>query len=100
MKLAAFLVRPFWSTAFLVYGLSGFRPFWYPILPYTLHDTTLGTTENAKYLWVTISSNLNWSFHINTTQTRPKTVLRFIRQNVKTQNKQLKEAAYRTYVPG
>jgi len=30
-RVAAFLVRPFWSMAFLVYGLSGFRPFRYPI---------------------------------------------------------------------
>ena len=25
------------------------------IFPYTLHDTTLRTTENTKYLWVTHS---------------------------------------------
>ena len=48
------------------------------IFPYTLHKTTLKTTENAKYLRITINS------------------LRFIRRNVKTQNKQLKKAAYTT----
>jgi len=32
-----------------------------PIIPpYTLHDNTHRTTENAKYLGVTISSDLNW----------------------------------------
>ena len=54
--------------------------------------------KNAKYLGVTISSNLNWSSHINTITNKAKIRLRVIRQNVKTQNKQLKEAAYRTYV--
>jgi len=68
------------------------------IFPYTLHDTTLRTTENANYLGVTISSNLNRSSHINTIPNKAKYSLRFIRRNVKTQNKQLKEAAYRKYV--
>jgi len=36
------------------------------IFPYILHDSTLRTTENAKYLRVTICSNLIWSSHINT----------------------------------
>jgi len=52
----------------------------------------------AKYIGVTISSNLNWSYHINTITNKAKNSLTFIRRNVKTQNKQLKEAAYRTYV--
>jgi len=44
--------------------------------PYTLHDTTLRTTEHAKYIGVTISrpSNLNWSSHINTITNKAKTV--------------------------
>jgi len=43
-------------------------------------------------------SKLNWSSHINTITNKAKNSMRFIRQNVKTQNKQLKEAAYRTFV--
>jgi len=50
--------------------------------------------KNAKHLRVTII----WSSHINTITNKAKNSLRFIRQNVQTQNKQLKEAAYRTYV--
>jgi len=68
------------------------------IFSYTLHDTTLRTTENAKYLGVTISSYLNWSSFINTITNKAKNSLRFIIWNVKTQNKQLNEVAYRTYV--
>jgi len=44
------------------------------IFPYTLHNTTHRITENAKYLGVTISSNLNWSSHINTITNKAKTV--------------------------
>ena len=68
------------------------------IFLYTLHDTTLRTTENTKYLGDTISSNLKRSSHINTITNKAKSRLRFIRWNVKTQNKQLKEDAYRAYV--
>jgi len=42
--------------------------------PYTLHNTTLRTTENTKYLGVTISSNLNWLSHINTITKKAKIV--------------------------
>ena len=55
------------------------------IFLYTLHDTTLRTTEKRYYLGVTISSNLNWSSHINTITNKAKNSLRFIRRNVKTQ---------------
>lgn len=68
------------------------------IFPYVLHNTILKSTENAKYLGVTISSNLNWSSHINTITNKAKNTLRFIRRNVKTHNKKLKETAYKTYV--
>ena len=68
------------------------------IFPYTLHDTTLKSTENAKYLGVTISKNLNWTAHINNITNKAKNSLRFIRRNIKTSNKKLKEAAYKTYI--
>ena len=68
------------------------------ISPYIFHDTTLRTTENAKYIGVTFNSNLNWSSHINTITHKAKISLRFISQNVKTQNKQPIEVSYRTYV--
>jgi len=68
------------------------------IYPYTLHDNTLRTPENTKYLSVTISSYLNWSSHLNTITNKAKNGLRFIRRNAKTQNLQLIEAAYRWYL--
>jgi len=68
------------------------------IFPYKRHDTTLRTTGNAKYIGVTISSNLIWPSHVKTITNKAKNSLRVIRWNVKTQNKQQKEAAYRTYV--
>jgi len=54
--------------------------------------------RKRKISRVTISSNLNWSSYINTIINNSKNSLRFIRQNVKTHNKQLKKATYRTYV--
>ena len=66
--------------------------------PYTLHNIQLKATENAKYLGVTISSNLNWSSHINNITNKAKNSLRLLKRNLQTQNTQLKETAYKTYV--
>ena len=55
------------------------------IFPYILHYITLRTTENAKYIWVTNSSNLSRSSHINIITNKAGHSLRFIRRNVKTQ---------------
>jgi len=41
---------------------------------HTLHDTNLRTTEKAKYIGVTFSSNLNWSSHITTITNMANTV--------------------------
>ena len=68
------------------------------IFPYSLHNSVLKTTDNAKYLGVTISQDLNWSKHINNISTKAKNTLRFIKRNVKTRNTKVKEAAYNTYV--
>ena len=68
------------------------------IYPYTLHKTPLRSTDNAKYLGVTISRDLNWSNHISNICSKAKNTLRFIKRNVKTNNPKVKESAYMTYV--
>jgi hypothetical protein len=68
------------------------------IFPYLLHGTELKSTDAAKYLGVTISKDLNWSPHINNVTSKAKNSLRFIRRNVKTNNKEIKTKAYNTYV--
>ena len=68
------------------------------IYPYMLHNTQLRSTDQSKYLGVTLSNNLNWAPHINNITSKANNTLRFIKRNVKTQNKQVKETAYKTYV--
>ena len=66
--------------------------------PYKLHNIELKTTEKAKYLGLTISNDLNWKTHINNITSKATNTLKFIKRNVKTNNKQIKETAYKTYV--
>ena len=71
----------------------------YPVLfPYKLHGIELKTTEAAKYLGVTISKDLSWTNHINNITSKASNSLRFIKRNIKTSNKKVKETAYKTYV--
>ena len=68
------------------------------IHPYKLHDTELKTTNIAKYLGVTLSNDFNFSTHINNVSSKANNTLKFIKRNIKTENKKLKETAYNTYV--
>ena len=68
------------------------------IFPYKLHGIELKATENAKYLGVTFSKDLSWTKHINNITSKATNSLRFIKRNVKTSNKKVKEKAYKTYV--
>ena len=71
----------------------------YPVIfPYKLHGMELKATENAKYLGVTFSKDLSWTKHINNITSKATNSLRFIKRNVKTSNKKVKEKAYKTYV--
>ena len=65
---------------------------------YTLHNIPLKPTDSAKYLGVNISKDLNWNQHINNITAKASNSLRFIKRNIKTSNKKVKEAAYTTYV--
>ena len=68
------------------------------IFPYTLHNKQLKSTDHSKYLGVTISNNLTWAKHINNITAKANNTLRFIKRNVKSKNRKVKEAAYNTYV--
>ena len=56
-----------------------------PPLPttYKLHGHTLDTVEASKYLGVTISNNLTWDRHIDTTIGKCNKTLGFIRRNLR-----------------
>ena len=57
------------------------------------------TTENAKYLSITISQDLSWKTHVENISSKANNTLKFLKRNIQTQNnKNPKETAYNTYV--
>jgi hypothetical protein len=61
------------------------------IFPYTLHNIQLNSTQEAKYLGVTISQDLSWTIYINNITFKANNSLIFIRRNVKTPNKKIRK---------
>lgn len=68
------------------------------IYPYKLHNIELKTTENAKYLGITISQDLSWKSHIENVSCKASNTLKFVKRNIRTNNQKIKETAYNTYV--
>ena len=68
------------------------------IFLYKLHIVELRTTEYAKYLGVTISQDFNWKIHIDNISSKANNTLKFIKRNIQTNNKKVKETAYNTFV--
>ena len=62
------------------------------IFPYKLHKKELNVTNAAKYLGVTISKDLRTP-HIYNITGKAKNTLRFVKRNIKTSNKKVKEMA-------
>jgi hypothetical protein len=67
------------------------------IFPYTLNNIQLNSTQEAKYLGVTINQDLSWTKHINNFTSKANNSLRFIKRDVNIPNKKIKETAYKTY---
>ena len=65
---------------------------------YVLHGHTLALTSNAKYLGVTISSDLSWNVHINNITKKANRTLGFLRRNVSKCPKEVKTKCYETFV--
>ena len=63
-----------------------------------LHDLTLQSTKNVKYLGVNISDDLSLTKHINQLTTKGNNTLKFIKRNIQTHNRKIKESAFKTYV--
>ena len=65
---------------------------------YHLNNAPLETVDSAKYLGVTITSDLKWSQHINNTVNKANHVLAFLRRNLRIKSSDLKATAYKTLV--
>lgn len=65
---------------------------------YRLHNTFLETVSSAKYLGVTISSDLNFNKHIDNISKKASQTLGFLRRNIKVHSERLKSTAYKTLV--
>ena len=65
---------------------------------YTLEGTDLENVERIKYLGVTITSDLRWNTHISNVCTKANRTLGFLRRNLYSGPKGVKEAAYKGLV--
>ena len=63
-----------------------------------LHGHTLATVSSAKYLGVTIQSNIGWEAHINNICAKGNRMLGFLRRNLKVASRHIKETAYKAIV--
>ena len=65
---------------------------------YTLEGTDLENIESIKYLGVTITSDLRWNTHVRNVCTKANRTLGFLRRNLFSCPKDVKEAAYKGLV--
>ena len=65
---------------------------------YILHNHVLDTVTSAKYLGVTVQSNLKWDTHINNITANGNKTLGFLKRNLKISNQQVKTQAYQALV--
>ncbi len=61
---------------------------------YTLCDQVLAQVDDAKYLGVNLSHNLEWSSHIDAVASKSNQSLGFIRRNLNECPKELRQTAY------
>ena len=65
---------------------------------YQLHGQTLQTVSSAKYLGITLTSNLSWDSHIGEVCTKANRALGFLRRNLKVASTRVKCTAYKAFV--
>ena len=65
---------------------------------YLIHGTSLERTENAKYLGVLLNSKLNWKSQIYSSIKKANSALFFLKRNINSCPKHIKEQCYFTYV--
>ena len=65
---------------------------------YTLGNTPLELVSSAKYLGVTITSDLKWNQHVSNVVNKANSTLGFLRRNLQINNPALKAIAYKALV--
>jgi hypothetical protein len=65
---------------------------------YLLHNHTLESVSSAKYLGITLQSDLKWTQHTNNIVANANKSLEFLKRNLKTSNTNIKSQAYLTLV--
>ena len=65
---------------------------------YTLNGTVLDSVTSAKYLGITITTDLKWNQHISNICQKANNTLAFLRRNLRIHNTPLKTRAYQTLV--
>ena len=68
------------------------------IFNYTLHGTTLKSTESTKYLGVTLTKDLTWGKDVDNIRAKANKQLAFVRRNIRTRSSSRKEKLYNTLV--
>ena len=70
-----------------------------PILSdYYIHNQKLAIKTDAKYLGVTISSDLSWAKHADNIVKKANSTMAFLRRNIRNAPQSAKDKAYKTYV--
>jgi hypothetical protein len=65
---------------------------------YLLHNHTLESVSSAKYLGITLQSDLRWTQHTNNIVANANKSLGFLKRNLKTSNTNIKSQAYLSLV--
>ena len=65
---------------------------------YSLHGQVLEYVTSAKYLGVTIQSDLKWNTHINNISKKANNTLGFLKRNLNINSTSVKEQAYKSLV--
>ena len=65
---------------------------------YTLHNQHLSETYSAKYLGVSITSDLQWNQNINNITNKANSILGFLRRNLRIPSQTIKTHAYQSLV--
>ena len=65
---------------------------------YTLHNQNLSEPDSAKYLGVTITSDLQWNQHINNITSKANSILGLLRRHLRIPSRTIKTHAYQSLV--